>query len=199
MKVQLPKINGLVLAGGKSSRMGQSKGAIPWHGQEQHYFVAQLMKDFCHEVFISCRQEQKEYFNESCKLIVDQPTYSGPMAGMLAAFQTAPEIAWLVVACDLPLLDKNTISFLMKKRDALAIATAFVSPYDSLPEPLIAIWEPASFDVLKKAQSSGQNCPRKVLINNHPHLLTAPYPEALINANTPQDREKVNRMLKNIR
>jgi molybdopterin-guanine dinucleotide biosynthesis protein A len=36
-------INGLVLAGGKSSRLGRDKSAVDWHGAEQQYYLADLL------------------------------------------------------------------------------------------------------------------------------------------------------------
>jgi len=53
MKAATPKLNGLVLAGGKSLRLGTDKGKINWHGNEQRYYIAELLQKFCDEVFIS--------------------------------------------------------------------------------------------------------------------------------------------------
>jgi molybdopterin-guanine dinucleotide biosynthesis protein A len=50
-----PRVNGLVLAGGKSVRMGKAKDLLHWHGKEQRYFAADLLAPFCDEVFISDR------------------------------------------------------------------------------------------------------------------------------------------------
>jgi molybdopterin-guanine dinucleotide biosynthesis protein A len=181
------KLNGIVLAGGKSSRMGQDKGSMRWHGVEQRYYMAGLLKEVCDEVFISCREEQ-QMNGEGYPLITDSFTDAGPLVGILSAFKTNPEAAWLVVACDLPLLDEVTLRFLKEHRDMNAIATSFESPHDGLPEPLVAIWEPAAFPYLLEFLGEGYKCPRKALIT-HPAvtLLKAPDPEALMNTNTPED------------
>ncbi|MEP6951744.1 MAG: NTP transferase domain-containing protein, partial [Ginsengibacter sp.] len=55
MQQATPLLNGLVLAGGKSERMGYDKGMIVWHGREQQYYLADLLKNLCEEVYISCR------------------------------------------------------------------------------------------------------------------------------------------------
>ena len=44
------KIHGLVLAGGKSIRMGHDKSVINWHGKEQRYYIADLLEKFCDEL-----------------------------------------------------------------------------------------------------------------------------------------------------
>jgi molybdopterin-guanine dinucleotide biosynthesis protein A len=45
-----PLLNGLVLAGGKSRRMGTDKGVMQWHGKEQRYYMADLLQNLCVEV-----------------------------------------------------------------------------------------------------------------------------------------------------
>ena len=112
------------------------------------------------------------------------------MGAILSAFRENPNAAWLVVACDLPLLDETTLNFLIKNRDTSKIATTFRSPEskEGFPEPLITIWEPKSYPVLLQFLAQGISCPRKVLINSDVHVLDAPLPETLMNANTPDDK-----------
>lgn len=185
------KLNGVVLAGGKSQRMGQDKGAMQWHGLPQRDYVAGLLKPFCSELFISCREEQ-QFADSSYPLLVDTVTGIGPVGAILSAFQKDPSAAWLVVACDLPLLDEKTLDYLVGNRDKNAIATTFESPHDGLPEPLITIWEPAAYPVLRAALEEGIKCPRKILINNkNVYLLQPPNGMTLLNANTPADANEV--------
>jgi molybdopterin-guanine dinucleotide biosynthesis protein A len=56
-----------------------------------------------------------------------------------------------------------------------------------LPEPLCAIYEPASREPILAHVASGKNCPRKFLINSDVHLLDEPNPHALDNVNTPDE------------
>ncbi|ARS37810.1 hypothetical protein CA264_10530 [Pontibacter actiniarum] len=190
-----PVLNGLVLAGGKSTRMGQDKGAMAWHGKEQRYFAADLLQEQCREVFISCRPEQQAELNGSYKTIPDTFTGLGPYGAILSAFREQPEAAWLVVACDLPMLHSETLRFLVQHRNAAANATTFESPQDGFPEPLITIWEPKSYLTLLAFLAQGYTCPRKVLLNSDISLLQSPYPQALLNVNTPEDAERVKQLL----
>ena len=77
------------------------------------------------------------------------------------------------------------------------MATTFKSPFDGLPEPLITIWEPSSFERLQTHIADGFTCPRKALIRNDSlvKLLIPPNPDALMNANTPRDAEKVKEII----
>jgi molybdopterin-guanine dinucleotide biosynthesis protein A len=187
----------LVLAGGKSLRMGYDKSLINWHGKEQQYYMADLLTNVCSEVFISRRDEQKEETITDYKIIRDSFTGLGPYGAILSAFREQPDAAWLVAACDLPLLNKATLQFLEENRNASSIATAFQSPHDNLPEPLITIWEPRSYPALLNFLSQGFTCPRKFLINNNNvTLLHAPEPDALKNVNTPEDVQEVKKIIR---
>jgi molybdopterin-guanine dinucleotide biosynthesis protein A len=195
MQQAKPVLNGLVLAGGKSVRMGYDKGSVNWFGKEQRYHVADMLKPFCKEVFISCRADQKQQIDINYNVLEDTFTGLGPFGAILSAFREQPDKAWLVVACDLPLLETETFKSLVSQRNTSSIATAFNSPNNEFPEPLITIWEPKSYPVLLQFLAQGYSCPRKVLINSDVNLLQAPDPEALTNVNTPEDLEKVKRTL----
>jgi molybdenum cofactor guanylyltransferase len=190
-----PVLNGLVLAGGKSSRMGRDKGVLLWHGKEQRFFMADLLQQFCNEVFISCRQDQMDILNGNYNTITDAYAELGPYGAILSSFQKNSSCAWLVVACDLPLLDASTLGQLVEQRDTDAMATTFESPHDGLPEPLITIWEPKSYPILLASLSKGYQCPRKALVNNHVKIVQPVNKAALMNVNTPQELEKAQQIL----
>lgn len=188
-----PVLNGLVLAGGKSIRMGHDKGLIKWHGKEQQYYLADLLKMICDEVYISCRPDQK--INENYKTLPDTFIGLGPFGAILSAFREMPEKAWLVTACDLPLLDLETLQFLQDQRKSSSMATAYESPYNHFPEPLTAIWEPKSYLVLLSFLSQGYNCPVKALRNMDTHIVKINREEKLTNVNTREEFEKVQQLL----
>jgi molybdopterin-guanine dinucleotide biosynthesis protein A len=195
LKAAKPVLNGLILAGGKSMRMGFDKGEVNWFGKEQRYYMADMLKSLCHEVFISCREDQKNQVDISYNVLPDTFTGLGPYGAILSAFREQPDSAWLVIACDLPLLDTDTLQFLISNRDTSKTATAFNSPRNEFPEPLITIWEPKSYPALLAFLAQGYSCPRKVLINSNVNLLSAPNTDALTNVNTPEDLEKVKRVI----
>lgn len=190
------KIYGLVLAGGKSIRMGHDKSVINWHGKEQSYYIADMLEKFCDEVYISCRDEEQANETDSqYKTIIDSVDGKGPIVGILSAFETNNNVALLVVACDLPLIDEATIAYLIQNRDSTKAATTYKSPHDGLPEPLITIWEPNGREVLWSYKAEGYNCPRKALINSDALILEPLNADALINTNTPEEAERVREIL----
>lgn len=190
-----PVLNGLVLAGGQSLRMGFDKGNVNWHGKPQRYHMADMLKPYCNEVFISCRPGQQTEIDDQYPSLEDTFTGLGPFGAILSAFRERPDSAWLVIACDLPLMDEGTLRNLVAWRNSSSVATAYHSPVTDFPEPLIAIWEPKSYPVLLSFLAQGYSCPRKVLINTDIALLNAPKPEALTNVNTPEELERIKRVI----
>jgi len=183
-----PKIYGLVLAGGKSTRMGKDKGMIPYHGMPQRDYLYHLVGRVCTETFVSIRPDQKADFPEDMQYIVDDDVYRGPYNGLLSAHNKFPEVAWLVLACDLPLIDLASLQELIAARDPNVLATAFAQKEDPLPEPLCAIWEPHALEKSTSYLESGNGtCPRKFLINNETKLVFPRDPNVLLNANSEEE------------
>ncbi|MCS7018432.1 MAG: NTP transferase domain-containing protein [Cytophagales bacterium] len=178
---------GLVLTGGKSERMGTDKAQLNYHGKPQQQHVADLLASYCERVFISCRTDQLASVPKSYEALPDTFVGLGPLSGILSAFQQHPNAAWLVLACDLPLIQPATLEQLIAARNPLKMATAFQSPHDNLPEPLVAIWEPKAYAILLQFLSMGYHCPRKALINNNIAIVLPQFPEQLTNVNTPEE------------
>lgn len=195
MTLKETKLKGLVLAGGKSTRMGHDKSVIEWYGKEQRYYMADLLAKFCDEVYISCREEQAHEIDSKYNTITDKVAGKGPIVGIQSALEVDANAAWLVVACDLPLIDEATLAYLIEHRDAGKVATTYKSPHDGLPEPLITIWEPKSKEALTSFKEQGYNCPRKVLINSDTKIIEPQNAKALINTNTPEEAEQVKNIL----
>ena len=183
---------GLVLAGGRSTRMQRDKAALEYRpGITQLDAAMQLLEGRVARTFVSVRADQSgDAARSRHPRIVDRGDIEGPIAGISAALAEHPDAAWLVLACDLPFLDARTLDFLIAQRDPARVATAFRSSHDGLPEPLCAIYEPAARAAIAAHIAGGRNCPRKFLINAHTQLLDQPNPRALDNVNTVDEYER---------
>ena len=181
-------VNGLILAGGKSRRMGQDKALLDRGGQSQLAYLAGMLDKNVERVFVSTRADQKDD-GERRKYaqIVDRYDDMGPLAGILSAMEEHPDSDWLVVACDLPNITGETITHLLKNCSADHPFTAYVSSHDGLPEPLCAIYRAGSIAIMRRFADEGIYCPRKILIRSDTFLLEQSDPGSLDNINTPDD------------
>lgn len=187
---------GLVLAGGRSTRMQADKAALAYGARPQLAEAYDLVARHAERAFVSVRADQSgESLRAAYPQVVDGPTGRGPIAGIIAAQATRPDAAWLVVACDLPHLDDATLAELLRRRDPRRLATAFASSFDGLPEPLCAIYEPASREAILAFVTAHRDCPRKFLASHDALLLPPREGAALDNANTPEDAAAARRAL----
>ena len=109
---------GLVLAGGSSKRMGQDKAALMLEGQSLLDRAAAALAPLVTDVYVSIRQAQQEdALLSAYPLIVDAEGFAGPAAGVLSAHQRYPHAAWLVVACDMPLVNARLLKQLPDARE----------------------------------------------------------------------------------
>jgi molybdopterin-guanine dinucleotide biosynthesis protein A len=184
IKINTPPLFGLVLAGGKSTRMQQDKARLNYHGKTQKAHLFGMLSGYCEQVFVSGQPSDEEAAN--LPHIEDSFLGLGPTGGILSAFRQHPEAAWLVVACDLPHLSAKSLDALVAGRQPGKVATAFMGE-QSFPEPLITIWEPKSYAILLQFLSYGYSCPRKALINSDTKILQPIDKMELSNVNTPEE------------
>ena len=184
-------VNGLVLVGGKSSRMGTNKSALDYHGIPQKTFAKNILENNKLETYFSV-QNTSENEHE----ISDTFLNLGPFGGICSAFQTDPNAAWLVLATDLPFIDETVIQLLLEKRNPSKVATAIKGKGNEFVEPLITIYEPKAYPILLQYLAQGYSCPRKMLINSDVEIVEIDA-SFIRNVNTPKEFELAKREISN--
>ncbi len=181
---QVP-LYGLVLAGGRSTRMKTDKALLAYQGRTQVEVAIDLISGFCERTYLSSRKGQwaDGTFSE-LRQVHDRLNEFGPIGGILSAMLEFPDCAWLVVACDLPYLDEGTLAELVANRHPLKLATAYDNPCSGLPEPLCTIYEPRMRSRMFEFLGWGWNCPREILLRSNVQRVKLANVFALENVNT---------------
>lgn len=183
LKSRIPLVNGLVLAGGKSMRMGKDKTQIKYHHKPQVNHVVDLLEGLSLDTYVSIAETSTNY---DVKIIKDSFVNLGAFGAVCSAFQHNPNTAWLVLASDLPFIDSTLIELLLSKRNPSKAATAIKGKSQEFMEPLITIYEPKAYPILLSFLSQGYACPRKMLINSDVEIIEVD--DGLIrNVNTPEE------------
>ena len=178
---KIATVKGLVLVGGKSTRMGQDKSNLDYFGKPQKIVAKQLLESNKLETFYSV-QNASEYDDE----IHDKFLNLGPFGGICSAFQKDPNAAWFVLATDVPFVNDQIIKLLLNQRNPGKIATAIKGKGKDFPEPLITIYEPKAYPILLQYLAQGYSCPRKALINSEVEIVEVD-DDFIRNINTPVD------------
>ncbi len=182
-------INGLILTGGESARMGIDKGGISYHGVPQRDYLAGLVSKVTGDAYLSCHPERVP--ESSYPILGDFYLDMGPMGGLLTAFGMDAESAWFTLPCDMPLVDMEIIEELLEAREKSKIATCFLDPESGNPEPLFVIWEHSALPVLLKSKDAGSFSLKKILMDVDCKLVMCAHPEKLRNVNTREEYEEV--------
>jgi molybdenum cofactor guanylyltransferase len=183
-----PQLYGLVLTGGRSRRMQRDKASLEYAGKSQLARAMELLTPLVARSFVSVRSDQLQDPQRSAyDTIADIRPNLGPIGGIHAALHAYPECGWLILACDLPFLDRATLQYLIAHRASARMATAYRSSFDGEPEPLCAIFEPRSREIIEQSLAGGQQCPRALLSRSDVELLELPNARALDNINTGEE------------
>lgn len=168
--------------------MGADKAALEFDGQGLLDRAVLLLRSLLADVYVSVNKAQTaDVLRTSYPVIVDELDNIGPAAGMLAAHGAFPDSAWLVVACDMPLLDADTLAKLVAGRDPDGDATAMAGLSSRRPEPLCAIYEPATLAAFRRQVSDGLLAgPSALLATSRVKLCEVPE-GLLVSANTREE------------
>lgn len=191
-----PRLYGLVLSGGKSTRMGTDKGEIVYHQLPQREHIYKLLEKCCEHVYQSLGSSQLDSLPSECSIIFDEDEFKGPYNGIMSAHNKYPEVSWLVIACDLPLINEKVLNQLVSSRDTAKAATVFATKKSKLPEPLVAIWEAKGLQEAKKQLEENPSGPRKFLMHSDVKLVYPENDEVLFNANSKEEYEDALSKLK---
>jgi molybdopterin-guanine dinucleotide biosynthesis protein A len=124
---------------------------------------------------------------EGLSRAADADDCQGPMAGILGALRTRPGSCWVVAPCDLPLLQRAAVRWLVGTRKP---GTWAVLPsLEGFVEPLLALYEPESRTLLEEAAAAGEHALHRLAASSR--VATAEPPGGLrrcwFNANTPHE------------
>ncbi len=130
------KYTGLILSGGKSSRMGSDKGLIDYKGKPMIEYAIDALSPHCHELLISANQGGYEQYG--VPVINDSYSEMGPMGGLYEGLRSANNQWVVVLSCDLPNVSAQIIGKLISNiSDEFE---AIVSSREKRVQPLCACY-----------------------------------------------------------
>lgn len=182
------KITGIVLAGGKSSRMGQNKALLNYQEKKMFEHAIEKISPYCQQIFIS--GDFEEYKKMGYNVVNDRIKSIGPIGGLYSSLIESKTYLNIVIACDVPLIASNAFELLINEienYDAAVLKTP-----DGKIEPLIGIYTKNALPVIKK-QIAGGNYKMMHLLR----LLNSKYAyylntNRLKNINTIEDYNKLS-------
>ncbi len=130
-------ITGIILAGGKSSRMGTDKGFLLLNGKPFISHIIEALKPWVNNIIIVSNNSDYDVFKMT--RVEDIIENSGPIAGIYSGLKYSKSEYNLVLSCDVPLINKSVLNQLIEGFDDKMDVVQIQSQGKTMP--LIAIYK----------------------------------------------------------
>jgi molybdopterin-guanine dinucleotide biosynthesis protein A len=154
-------LSGLILAGGRSSRLGTEKALIDFEGQPLVFRVADRMARVAEPVLLATGSPGR-LGPVGYPEIADATPEGGPLSGLVAGLQASSHELMAVVAVDMPHLSPELLGFLASLRRG---EDAVVPVGATGLEPLHAVYATSALPVMREALAGGRYGLRHLLQN----------------------------------
>lgn len=182
----------VILAGGQNTRFPYPKGLIVHKGKTIIESQISILNSLTKTVIISTNQPEL-YFQLGIPMVGDVVPPAGPMSGILSALKWSGADSVLVVACDMPFIDKNLLHYMLEHM----AGDATVCVNSNRPEPLIGIYFKSAAPVMERRLSEGNRSMAGLLDELNVRYITGREvagfdPEGLsfVNINTVEDFDR---------
>ncbi len=194
------RLGALILAGGRSVRMGRPKEFLPFGDETMLGRVARQLTAACQPVLVLARDAEQVLppLPASCSRLADERPDAGPLAGLAIGLRELQERhgfgdddALLLTGCDLPWLSTAAVGWLLQR---LGAADLVMPRAAGTLHPLAAIYRLRTATAVQSALSTGAGTPRALLatcraaVVDEPELRTFDHElRFLANVNTPAE------------
>ncbi|MFY0543635.1 molybdenum cofactor guanylyltransferase [Brevibacillus sp. H7] len=188
-------ICGVILAGGKSSRMGRRKELLEWKGRTLVEHLAEQVTAAGMTCLIVSNEPQQLpgalFQHPNVTVVRDQVDSRGPISGIVTAFRVRPEECLLVLSCDLPFVHREHLARLQEFGEKRSDWDGLVVQANGRVHPLFGLYrrrtQPLWEEALRQGSYRLMTVLEKIRVTAIPEDLFDPW--AAFNANTPEEFE----------
>lgn len=187
---------GIILAGGRSRRMGQDKAALEWDGRPMLNVIADAIGARCRPVLVAAAESSQAYAelgaDSDLTWITDEQVGAGPLGGIVAALTAAKEsgaAAAFVCATDMPLVDAELVDELLR---ALTSSPDVVIAHEGgRDHPMAGIYRVRALPVFEELVEQGELLMTNALDAVLTHRVGVSDPRWLTNIDAPEDLHRL--------
>lgn len=178
----------LILAGGRSTRMGTDKAKLEMEGKTMLQRAVDFWKETMPGAKIYVSVGQPEHFEAlpaDVTPICDLTPDLGPLGGLQTAFRETKEELFYLSAVDMPLLRSEALETLNKKRHGCEDICVFEK--EGKPEPLFGFYRSTCLPKIDEMLSAGDRRMTHLLENCYTTRVKLPNESWVTNVNTPEE------------
>lgn len=143
---------GIILAGGKSARMGADKGFVIYNGATFMSLIIDALQPFVNEIIIVSNYSEYDVFK--LKRVKDKFEDAGPLAGLYSGLEHSETEKNIVLSCDVPLINNAVLNVLVEGFDAKVDVVQLKSNGETMP--LIAMYKKRSMHQILDLLQQGE-------------------------------------------
>jgi molybdopterin-guanine dinucleotide biosynthesis protein A len=156
---------GIILAGGRSQRMGTNKALLPLPGQPSETFLSHLtstLAPLCAEVLVVARDPAQfaRVSLPAARMVFDEKPGGGPLMGLYSGLNAMQSPAALVIAVDMPFAQPALLAFLLSQYQE---NTLLVPVVENVPQVLLALYPRSVLPLIETLLQQGKRAPRALL------------------------------------
>ena len=199
----MDKPAGVILAGGRSSRMGvPRKALLELNGQPVIRHVINKLAIHLDPLLLSCEAETSDFDRYGLAIVPDLlPGHRGPLTGLYSALQylkdNDQDTGLVLFPCDAPVIPENLVQVLLDADQGRREKVVAIS-YEGVLQPTFSLWQSHHLPVIREAVVEQGRGGLKHLLMSLPHVLVewpAQEPPPFYNVNTPGELESAAQWL----
>jgi molybdopterin-guanine dinucleotide biosynthesis protein A len=117
-------VAGIILSGGKSSRIGQEKGLIDFRGKPLISYAINVLKRLTDSIIIGANNELNRYKAFHCPVITDEKIGMGPIGGLYTTIKNSNYQKNYIISCDMPFINPELLRYLYQNMGDADIVVA---------------------------------------------------------------------------
>lgn len=191
-KIKTLSKTGIVLAGGKSTRMGKDKALLDLDGKPFITHILDTVQRCTENVFVV--SNNRELDNLGITRFPDSVAGVGPVGGIYTGLLHSKTEFNLIVACDTPFLNQDTIHCLIEGFDEEH--DTFIVRCEGIQMPLIGIYRKSTLPFFERAINEKKLGLQKLLLKLKTKVIELPksHAKSVMNINTPSDLKAIENL-----
>lgn len=157
------QLTGIVLSGGKSSRMGKEKGLIDFQGKPLISYAIDALKPLVQNIIIGANNQLNEYKKLGYPIVEDEIKNIGPLGGVFSTLRSSHTKYNIILSCDMPFVNTALLEYINKHKQGFDVVVA-VHDINKI-EPLCGVYAKSITPVIENAVEDGNYKLRDIFKN----------------------------------
>jgi molybdopterin-guanine dinucleotide biosynthesis protein A len=177
----------IIMAGGKSRRMGQDKSMLEVNGEPVIKHIFKQLHPHFSQVLVSSDDTHRYSFLD-VEVIPDEDTGKGPLMGIASALRVSANQVNFIIACDIPEVDMSFVRQMVRESEDFDAVVPQMGLFQY--EPLFAVYKKSVLTAIDKAIASGNYQIIEPLKYCKVNYINLPDGQQLRNLNTMKDYQE---------